>query len=100
LARCRQLAVPGPTGAPSRSSYAEKRIDATGANPRLINDEQRGQAINDAFHGEGGLSDYFKQAKDAIYEQAKAESGSNPIRTSNVDALLKDPPTRLRRSTR
>jgi hypothetical protein len=73
------------------SDYAEKRIEATGANPRLINDEQRGQAINDAFHGEGGLSDYFKQAKDAIYEQAKAESGSNPIKTSNVDALLKDP---------
>jgi hypothetical protein len=73
------------------SDYAEKRIEATGANPRLINDEQRGQAINDAFHGEGGLSDYFKQVKDAIYEQAKAESGSNPIKTSNVDALLKDP---------
>ena len=73
------------------ANYAEKRIEATGANPRLINDEQRGQAINDAFHGEGGLSDYFKQAKDAIYQQAKAESGNNPIQTSNVDALLKDP---------
>lgn len=73
------------------SDFAEKRIEATGANPRLINDEQRGQAINDAFHGEGGLADYFQQAKQQIYDRAKAESGNNPIGTSNVDALLKDP---------
>jgi hypothetical protein len=73
------------------SNYAQQRIDATGANPNLINNEQRGQVINDAFHGEGGLSDYFKQAKNQIYDAARAQSGDNPIQSSHVDALLKDP---------
>jgi hypothetical protein len=73
------------------SDYAQQRVEATGANPNLINNEQRGQVINDAFHGEGGLSDYFKQAKNQIYDQAKAESGGNPIQSTHVDNLLKDP---------
>jgi hypothetical protein len=73
------------------SDYAQQRIEATGANPNLINNEQRGQVINDAFHGEGGLADYFKQAKNQIYDQAKAESGDNPIQSTNVDKLLSDP---------
>lgn len=73
------------------SNYAQQRVEATGANPNLINNEQRGQVINDAFHGEGGLSDYFQQAKQQIYDQAKAESGNNPIQTSHVNALLNDP---------
>lgn len=73
------------------SDYAQARVEATGANPNLINNEQRGQIINDAFHGEGGLADYFKQAKQQIYDRAKAESGSNPIQSTHVDALLSDP---------
>lgn len=73
------------------SNYAQQRVEATGANPNLINNEQRGQVINDAFHGEGGLSDYFKQAKNQIYDQAKAESGDNPIQSTHVDKLLSDP---------
>jgi hypothetical protein len=73
------------------SDYAQQRIEATGANPNLINNEQRGQVINDAFHGEGGLADYFKQAKNQIYDQAKVESGGNPIQSGHVDTLLKDP---------
>lgn len=73
------------------SEYAQKRVEATGANPNLINNEQRGQMINDAFHGEGGLADYFEQAKQQIYDRARAESGNNPIQTANVDALLSDP---------
>jgi hypothetical protein len=73
------------------SNYAQARIEATGANPHLINNEQRGQVINDAFHGEGGLTDYFKRAKDEIYDKAKAESGNNPIPTQHVDDLLNDP---------
>jgi hypothetical protein len=73
------------------SNYAQQRVEATGANPNLINNEQRGQVINDAFHGEGGLSDYFKQAKNQIYDRAKAESGDNPIQSTHVDKLLNDP---------
>jgi hypothetical protein len=73
------------------SNYAQDRIDATGANPNLINNEQRGQVINDAVHGDGGLTEYFQQAKQQIYDQARQESGDNPIQTSHVDALLSDP---------
>ncbi|MDR7006091.1 hypothetical protein [Paraburkholderia strydomiana] len=73
------------------SNYAQQRIDETGASPNLTNNEQRGQVINDAVHGEGGLNEWFQQAKQQIYDQARAESGDNPIRTSHVDALLSDP---------
>lgn len=73
------------------SNYAQARIDATGANPNLINNDQRGQIINDAVHGDGGLNEYFQQAKQQIYDQARQESGDNPIQTSHVDALLSDP---------
>ncbi|WP_128594635.1 hypothetical protein [Paraburkholderia kirstenboschensis] len=73
------------------SNYAQARVDATGASPNLTNNEQRGQVINDAVHGEGGLNEYFQQAKQQIYDRARAESGENPIQTSHVDALLSDP---------
>lgn len=73
------------------SNYAQQRIEATGANPNLINNEQRGQVINDTVHGEGGLNEYFQQAKQQIYDRARAESGDNPIRTGHVDELLRDP---------
>ncbi|WP_336816854.1 glycoside hydrolase family 73 protein [Burkholderia gladioli] len=73
------------------SSYAQDRIAATGANPNLINNEQRGQVINDAFFGPDSLNDYFQQAKNQIYDQARIESGGNPIRSTHVDDLLSDP---------
>lgn len=73
------------------SNYAEQRIEATGANQNLINNEQRGNVINDAVNGEGGLIEYLQQAKQQIYDRARAESGDNPIQTSHVDALLQDP---------
>lgn len=73
------------------SDYAQARIDATGASPNLTNNYQRGQVINDAFFGDDGLANYFKQAKQQIYDQAKAQSGNNPIPTGHVEALLSDP---------
>jgi len=73
------------------SNYAQERVNATGANPTLINNEQRGNVINDAFTGPDGLSDYFRQAKQQIYDQARQTSGDNPIKTTHVDELLKDP---------
>ncbi len=73
------------------SNYAQDRVAATGANPNLINNEQRGQVINDAFFGPDSLNDYFQQAKNQIYDQARVESGGNPIQSSHVDDLLADP---------
>ncbi|WP_186259165.1 glycoside hydrolase family 73 protein [Burkholderia gladioli] len=73
------------------SNYAQDRITATGANPNLINNEQRGLAINDALYGPDSLNDYFQQAKNQIYDEAKAQTGANPIQSTHVDELLKDP---------
>ncbi|MFM0020916.1 glucosaminidase domain-containing protein [Paraburkholderia azotifigens] len=73
------------------SDYAQQRIEATGANPNLINNEQRGQVIADAVTGEGGLNEYLQQAKQQIYDRARQESGDNPIQTSHVEAFLNDP---------
>ncbi|WP_304991074.1 hypothetical protein [Burkholderia plantarii] len=73
------------------SNYAQDRIAATGANPNLINNEQRGLAINDALYGPDSLNDYFQQAKNQIYDNARAQTGANPIQSTHVDELLKDP---------
>jgi hypothetical protein len=80
------------------SKYAEDRVNATGASKSLINDEQRGQRINDVFHGvdpddmsKASLMGYFNQAKKGIYDSAREKSGNNQIATSNVDNFFKDP---------
>jgi hypothetical protein len=80
------------------SDYAQKRIAATGASPTLINDEQRGIRINDVFHGttpEGeeptSLKGFLDQAKQKIYDDAKAKHGDIPVTTSHVDELFDNP---------
>ncbi|WP_321842692.1 glucosaminidase domain-containing protein [Burkholderia cepacia] len=73
------------------SNYAQDRVAATGANPNLINNEQRGLAINDALYGPDSLNDYFQRAKNQIYDDARAQTGANPIQSTHVDELLKDP---------
>jgi len=73
------------------SNYAQDRVAATGANPNLINNEQRGLAINDALYGPDSLNDYFQRAKNQIYDDARAQTGANPIQSAHVDELLKDP---------
>jgi hypothetical protein len=80
------------------SKYAEERVNATGASPTLINDEMRGQRINDVFHGKApddmssaSLMGYLNQAKKTIYDSARKEFGDNRINTSNIDNFFKDP---------
>lgn len=80
------------------SKYAEDRVNSTGASKSLINDEQRGQRINDVFHGidpddmsRASLMGYFNQAKKDIFNSAREKSGNNQIATSNVDNFFKDP---------
>ena len=80
------------------SKYAEDRVNSTGASKSLINDEQRGQRINDVFHGidpddmsKASLMGYFNQAKKDIFNSAREKSGNNQIATSNVDNFFKDP---------
>jgi len=80
------------------SNYAKDRVDATGANPSLINDEQRGRTVNDVFYGNHpddpvptSITGYFQRAKEKIYKSAKDKYGDNPITTSHVNNLLSDP---------
>lgn len=80
------------------SKYAEERVNATGASKSLINDEQRGERINDVFHGKSpddmsnaSLMGYLNQAKQTIYNSAREKFGDNRINTSNIDNFFKDP---------
>jgi len=79
------------------SNYAQERVNATGASPTLINDEQRGMRINDAFHSQSGkgetptsIIDYLNKAKDVVYKDAYNKVGNNVIQTTNIDNLLKN----------
>ena len=70
------------------SNYAQDRVNRTGANRNFADDYERGQAINSAFAGEEGLTGWFKQQKNDLYQKARDTVGDNPINTNNVDKLL------------
>ena len=77
------------------SKYAEDRVNATGASRSLINDEQRGQSINDVIHGvspsgeaPSSLMGYFKDSKKQIYDSAFQRVGNNQIKTANSDLFF------------
>ena len=80
------------------SRYAEERVNATGASRSLINDEQRGQSINDVIHGvspdgaaPSSLMGYFKDSKKQIYDSAFQRVGNNQIKTANTDTFFNNP---------
>jgi hypothetical protein len=74
------------------SNYAQKRIDATGASPNILTNEERGRVINDAIYGpEDSLTSYLRDTKRAIYDEAQRVAGDNPIKTTHIDTLLADP---------
>ena len=80
------------------SKFAEERVNATGASPTLINDEQRGSRINDVFHGvdpsepsSASITGYLNQAKKQIYDDAFEKVGNDKINTSHADSLFADP---------
>lgn len=72
--------------------FAQRRIDATGADPTLANDYQRGETINNAFYGpEDSLKSYLGQQKQKIFQAALDKNGASVIPTDTTDALLSDP---------
>lgn len=80
------------------SKFAEDRVNATGASKSLINDEQRGQRINDVMYGASpdditptSITGYFNQAKKEIYNSAYDKVGNNKINTTHADELFVDP---------
>jgi len=73
------------------SNYAQKRIENTGANPRLLSDLERGQNVNAAFAGDEGLTGFLKSEKQKLYDEARQKVGDNPIQSTHVDDLFSDP---------
>lgn len=80
------------------SKFAEDRVNATGASTRLINDEQRGQTINDVFHGQSPMDEtptsvigYLNQGKKQVYKSAFDNVGNNKIETTHLDKFVNDP---------
>ena len=80
------------------SSYAQKRIEATGASPTLLNDEQRGMRINDVFHSEPvegeaptSLVGYLEDAKKQVYASALEKQGDKKISTTHLDSFVNNP---------
>jgi len=74
------------------SNYAQQRVEATGASPNIITNEERGRVINDAIYGpEDSLTSYLRDTKRAIYDEAQRVAGDNPIKTTHIDSLLSDP---------
>lgn len=83
------------------SKFAEDRVNATGASKSLINDEQRGQRINDVMYGASpddlsptSIMGYLNQSKKQIYNSAYEKSGNNKIATTHTDELFADPQTK------
>ena len=74
------------------SNYAQQRIEATGADPVLKNDYERGERVNETFAGkDNSLSGFINQEKNKLYEEARNQVGDNPIQTENVNKILNDP---------
>ena len=80
------------------SKFAEDRVNSTGASRSLINDEQRGERINNVFHGVdpddisgSSIMGYLNQAKKAVYDSAFDKVGNNPIKTNQIDKFVNDP---------
>jgi len=78
------------------TKFAQDRVEKTGASPKLINDEERGNALNNALIGHydfetgefEGFKGYLNKLKDDIYKYALKKVGDNLVGSSNLDKLL------------
>jgi hypothetical protein len=70
------------------TKYAEQRIENTGASKNLPSDYERGQLMNDAIASTEGLTGFFKNAKDKLYQDARVKVGDNPVPSITLENLL------------
>jgi hypothetical protein len=78
------------------TNYANERIEKTGASRALINDEERGNALNNGFIGKfdantgeyEGIKGYLNKLKHDVYKMALKKVGDNPVDASNFEAQL------------
>jgi hypothetical protein len=80
------------------TDYAKQRIEKTGASRLLVDDAERGEALNNAFIGHydpktkefEGFTGFVNKLKSEVYDQAKKAVGENPIKSTHIDSLLND----------
>lgn len=80
------------------TNYAKERIEKTGASNLLVDDAERGEALNNAFIGHydpktkefEGFTGFVNKLKSEVYDQAKKAVGENPIKSTHIDSLLND----------
>ena len=70
------------------TKYAEQRIENTGASRNLPSDYERGQLMNDAIASSEGLTGFFKNAKERLYQDARVKVGDNPVPSTTLENLL------------
>jgi hypothetical protein len=70
------------------TKYAEQRIENTGASKNLPSDYERGQLMNDAIASSEGLTGFFKNAKEGLYQEARVKVGDNPVASTTLENLL------------
>jgi len=78
------------------TNYANERIEKTGASRALINDEERGNALNNGFIGKfdantgeyEGIKGYLNKLKHDVYKMALKKVGDNPVDSTTFEGQL------------
>ena len=78
------------------TNWANERIEKTGASRLLINDEERGNALNNGFIGKfdantgeyEGIKGYLNKLKNDVYKMALKKVGDNPVNATTFENQL------------
>jgi hypothetical protein len=78
------------------TNFANERIEKTGASRALINDEERGNALNNGFIGKfdantgeyEGIKGYLNKLKHDVYKMALKKVGDNPVNATTFENQL------------
>ena len=78
------------------TNWANERIEKTGASRKLINDEERGNALNNGFIGKfdsttgeyEGIKGYLNKLKHGVYKMALKKVGDNPVDATSFEGQL------------
>jgi len=71
--------------------FAEKIVEKTGASQTLLENGARGELMNSALYGPDSLRSYLQQTKQALYDEAAARQGPNPVDLPTLDKMVSSP---------
>jgi hypothetical protein len=71
--------------------YAEKIVEKTGASQTLLDNGSRGELMNSALYGPDSLRSFLQQTKQALYDEAAARQGPNPVDLPTLDKMVSSP---------